>query len=278
MKIKKVLHWSIGVFDKITAREARASIGDILAKRDLIEHNQFLATTRIMDIENYCDNDEKSFYYQNTISSKAYGNNHDERLGNDRFVNLIESYKKNGYDNNSLLVVDKDLRLLDGNHRLAMNYYTNNYDIVVKVLKRKSRNPNGIQWYRDVGLEEVFIQCVLDRYDAIQKELFDVGQVFCGLLYDKSMVKEISDISSRVVVDEISITQENLNWMNERINKYSYLIRFTPKNPCFSVKNGMVFSKTVERMVRKKPNVIMSHNCSEGQKMFELVKPYIKEC
>ena len=90
----------IFTYDKITEKDARLSIGDIMHTRNgSIDNNQFLSISRLLDIEDFVNNGDSSFKRQNTISYAAYGEKH-KRNGreNNGFIKLIESYKKNGYD------------------------------------------------------------------------------------------------------------------------------------------------------------------------------------
>lgn len=63
INIKKLLIYMI----KELQKKCSASIGDIMNLRGKnIEHNQFLATTRYLDIKDYIENNEQSFIWQNT--------------------------------------------------------------------------------------------------------------------------------------------------------------------------------------------------------------------
>ena len=115
--IKKML---VDLYDSRTAQSCSASIGDIMNLRRNVEHNQFLATTRYLDIKDYVEYNKQTFVWQNTVSRAAYGNKHREEDGNMAFSKLITSYQSKGYDPNSLFIVDKDMRLLDGNHRMGI--------------------------------------------------------------------------------------------------------------------------------------------------------------
>ena len=50
--IKKML---VDLYDSRTAQSCSASIGDIMNLRRNVEHNQFLATTRYLDIKDYVE-------------------------------------------------------------------------------------------------------------------------------------------------------------------------------------------------------------------------------
>ena len=90
------------------------------------------------------------------------------------FSKLITSYQSKGYDPNSLFIVDKDMRLLDGNHRMGMNLYTDQHKINVRVLKRKSKNPGNLDWYLQ-----------------IQEWLIETGDTFCCIVPENEKLSEL---------------------------------------------------------------------------------------
>lgn len=135
MALRIIKNALINLYDRLTAKRATISIGDIVNQRTDIENNQFLLTTRLLDIEDYCERGIETFNWQNTISREVYGVKHREQDGNNAFVKLINSYRERGYDTSSYFVVDSDLRLLDGNHRMGMNLYMGIDAINVRILK-----------------------------------------------------------------------------------------------------------------------------------------------
>lgn len=110
-------------YDNITAKEIEVSVGDIILQRSNIDHCQFLLSSRMLDVRNYCENNIKNFIYRNTVARAAWGSHHKEEIGNKHFTSLIESYKLKGYDPVSTILVDRDCRLIDGNHRMGTNLY-----------------------------------------------------------------------------------------------------------------------------------------------------------
>lgn len=57
--IKKML---VDLYDSRTAQSCSASIGDIMNLRRNVEHNQFLATTRYLDIKDYVEYNKQNLY------------------------------------------------------------------------------------------------------------------------------------------------------------------------------------------------------------------------
>lgn len=275
-KLKAAL---INLYDRATAKKATISVGDIVNLRTEIESNQFLVTTRLLDIEDFCEKGIKSFYWQNTISRKAYGEKHRELAGNAAFTRLIESYKENGYDPASEIVVDKDLRLLDGNHRMGMNLFEEIETINVRVLKRKSHNPTAIDWYLKVGLESEFIAKVLEKYSSIQQKMMDSGNVFCAVLPDEALARDFVHLTNRSRVDVFSGLPVTM-WRGDRLPTQGMLIRFTLHEPQYYTSSGNVYARRAEQIrdmiqSRTEHPVIVACNCLEGKALFEQIKPYI---
>ena len=65
--IKKML---VDLYDSRTAQSCSASIGDIMNLRRNVEHNQFLATTRYLDIKDYVEYNKQTFVWQKTSGGR----------------------------------------------------------------------------------------------------------------------------------------------------------------------------------------------------------------
>jgi hypothetical protein len=183
--------------DLMTAEECWVSIGDIMNCRGQIEHNQFLTVSRLLDIQDFCENGVEDFNWQNTISYATYGKSHDKRGGDRAFKDLIASYMKKGYDSKSIITLDANGRLLDGNHRMGMNVYTGVSFIRARILKRKSKNPKSIDEYLTLRLDGSFIQAVLDKYNDVQKQLISSGNTFAAVVGKNN---SFSDFESLVCI------------------------------------------------------------------------------
>lgn len=76
--IKKML---VDLYDSRTAQSCSASIGDIMNLRRNVEHNQFLATTRYLDIKDYVEYNKQTFVWQNTVSREHMVINIGRKMG-----------------------------------------------------------------------------------------------------------------------------------------------------------------------------------------------------
>ena len=272
----------LNIYDYFTEKRATISIGDIVNIRTEIENNQFLLITRLLDIEDYKLKGITSFNWQNTISRKAYGNKHREQDGNRAFEELIKSYSEKGYDPSSYFVVDRDLRLLDGNHRMGMNLYMGIDTINVRVLKRKSRNLKSVDWYLSAGLDTSFIDAVTNRLIEIQKLMVDTGNVFCAIVTDKMIAKDLSFLVNVKKIDDFSDIPQSTVLGNHTLPTQGVFLRFTLNDPRYYLENGKAYSKRVEEIQkiignRTTDTFIISRNCLEGKQLYELIRTYLKK-
>ena len=89
----------------------------------------------------------------------------------ERFKALIESYEKNGYDDKSEIIVDKNLNLLDGSHRMALAMYYKHYQISCKVRPWEERICYGLNLFDEYGFSNEEKEILKKRYDALKKEI-----------------------------------------------------------------------------------------------------------
>lgn len=261
--IKRII---INIYDNLFASECAASIGDIMLCRGIIENNQFLATTRLLDIEDWFNN-KKDFKWQNTISYAAYGDQHQKESGNRAFESLISSYEKNGYDITSPFVVDKACLLLDGNHRMGMNLYHGFHEVSLKVLKRKGKNGYGLDWYVKKKIPKCFLDSVLERYQKIQNQLVEDGDTFCCIASNKAIVEALSYLCNIKAIHKYC--EKNNRGGTER-----WFVQFTVEDPQYCVNRGTLLSYRsleIEKILVnrfEREDIFVSKNCLEGYRMY----------
>jgi hypothetical protein len=223
-----------------------------------------------LDVETYLDGTNQSFPYQNAISYKAYGKDHLEESGNNSFKALIESYLKEGYHSDSFITCDRDMNLMDGNHRMGVHIHEGIETVNVRRVKRKIPFQYSVDWYYDVGLSSEMIERVLQRYIIIQQWLIENGMTFCAFLQgddSEALARDMEHLCH--VLKKYDVDKER-----------GRLVLFSMPNPSYSIKNGELFSNRaseVERILRKRAtsndSIIVSKNCLEGQQLFNA---YIK--
>ena len=157
------------VYDYFTSQKKNVKIFDLLRPNLDGEPSflQLVVVSRLLDIENYCSGECLDFYYMNEISKNSSG--FDRNIANQNFINLIDSFKKNGYNPSSRLVVDKDQNLWNGTHRLAMCIYLGINHVNVLERKRKCDFKMPVDWLRNQLSTEDF-NCILEKYNSIISE------------------------------------------------------------------------------------------------------------
>ena len=265
----------VDTYDGFTAKECEVSVGDIILERAEFEHCQFLLTTRILDVTAYMERGDITFPYQNTVSRSVYGFAHKEEQGNQQFIELIESYKEKGYDSNSLLTVDRECRLIDGNHRMGLNLYMGIEKLNVRVLKRTSHFSRNLDRYLRLGIKSSFMTEVINEFQTLQKWLIEPGNTFCCLLqgeYENENVSLLVDLHNMVNV--MNIINANYNGGSSLGAK---LIQFSLDFPDYCIKERhlvsnravqieMILQERIEHF-RLHAKVIVSKNCLEGKEM-----------
>lgn len=253
------------VYDNMTSTEVKVSIGDIILKSPNPDFILFIFASRFLDAKNYCNAVDTSFKYMNGISYKAHGELHSPTYGIERFKELIDSFQQNGYDQSSLLVLDKDFNLRNGTHRLALCLLNGIYTVNAQIIRRKSLSRRTVDWFYGVGLESNFLADIQDEYDSIYKELIVRGQAFvCRVEGDvKSVIddlkRDLKGLSGSPIVNIISET--------DSIVEYSFAVVNPRYRVCRDIEGGVISQRIIEieslliKRYKDKVTVSISKNC-----------------
>lgn len=77
-----------------------------------------------------------------------------------QFRKLIESYEKRGYDNDSHIILDRNLSLIDGSHRMALALYHGIRNITALVINFDHPVDYCIDWFLSVGFTQEEIDLI----------------------------------------------------------------------------------------------------------------------
>lgn len=260
-----VVHWLKSKRDKYFSYKFECSIGDIILQRDVPSNNQLLLASRLLDVEAYIKNGDDSFFYQNTISYSAYGKNYKEGIANKKFRELIESYLKDGYHTDSYITCDKELMLMDGNHRMGLHLYEQIYHVNARMLKRKIPFAYSSDWYYTVGLPTAFMDKIYQKYSEIQQWLIESGNTFCALIETAEPDNVIADMKRLCTVLRI-VDHDGI---------VGVIVQFSMPSPRYKMSNGLVSerAKQIEVILKKRyagtANITVSKNCLEGKHIFD---------
>lgn len=262
--VRRLTRPLITIIDRVFADECMCSIGDIILRRGEMNANQFLLTTRTIDVEHYINGD-CSFFFQTTISRKAYGNDYNESLANESFAKLIESYKGQGYDSRFPVTVDSKINLCDGNHRIGCNLF---FGIAEIRIHRVRYHLTGLDFTTDYWksylLSSSFMQEVYCKYEKIQNWLVDTGNTFVAIAPNRKGNNSFeSDINNLVNVLRIHTLDDNMT-----------LCQFWLSDPDYCICNNTLISKAAKRIgsvlaSRFGEKTKVSLNCLQGKHLYE---------
>lgn len=254
-------------YDNATGDRFECGIGDILLMRDVPSHNQLLLTSRLMDVEDYLSGKDQTFPWQNTISRKAYGERHQEERGNRSFEALIESYKKDGYHSNSYITCDRNLNLMDGNHRMGLHIYEKIDTVSVRRVHRLIPFQYGGDWYYQVGLPAIFIDKIYRRFKEVQNWLVESGNTFCIVLEG-----DADDIENMML-----IIPRLCEMLKDRKTTKGRLVQFRMQTPKYDVVKGKLVSRRaqeIEMILKSRAanrlDIKVTNNCLEGKELFKI--------
>lgn len=152
----------------------------------------------------------------------------------------MESFSKRGYDPSSLLVMDKNLNLDNGTHRLALCLINGIYNVKIMIVKRKAMVKKNIDLYYNVGVESNLLLDISNEYRRIYNHLVDSGNAFICRI--KGDVKNICEDIKKDLAILGGCTNVKLFQDTENQIKYSFYI----EKPCYS-SDYMVWQLRLER-------------------------------
>jgi hypothetical protein len=101
---------------------------------------------RLLAVECYFGKNDFGFDFYNRMQEGRMGKAWAGKASG-IFRQLIKSYEQNGYDTRSEILLDKNLHLIDGSHRMAMAMYYKQSEIAAKVIKDQHDVSYGMDWF-----------------------------------------------------------------------------------------------------------------------------------
>lgn len=253
----------LGFLDRITGTVVDVSIGDIMLMRHSIDDLQFLTASRLIDVENYSKGD-LNFVFQSSISAAFGVPKQKIEKDKSKFENLIKRLQE-GFDPKFPLLLDRNIRIMNGTHRVSLCLYYKFYKVSALISKRESKSCTSPVIYYSKPLSTEMLSKIIDRYNRIQDELIDSGICYSCL------VEGNPSCFQHIVKDIASFF--NVKRYDERDRKM--LIRFLITEPDFILDNCKIVSKGCSRiqaiLSHRYPNakIVISGNCIEGKDLFD---------
>lgn len=136
--------------------------------------NRYDVAVRLLAIENYFGKNIYGFDLYKKMQKRRAGDEAYGEISTQRYAQLIQSYEKMGYDENSELVIDEKLHLKDGSHRLALAIYFGVSRLKVRIIKKEKDNYYGKSWFEKYFSRE---ECAL-----IKKKVFEIESNCAGTI------------------------------------------------------------------------------------------------
>lgn len=117
----------------------------------------------------------------------------------EQFKELIESFEKNGYDENSYVMADRNLLSMNGSHRTAIAVYKKQEFINVELKNRLFDRRYSVDWFWQNGFTRNEIKKIDETVHAIVDDCRNqIGNYFC-ILYPPA-IKYFDDITEDIKV------------------------------------------------------------------------------
>ncbi|WP_026894443.1 hypothetical protein [Clostridiisalibacter paucivorans] len=140
------------------------------------EFNRMDIIVRYLAIEEYYGKNKYGFKFYEKMQ-KARG----QKIHNiERFIKTIKSIEENGFDDDSPVLVDLNLQLIDGSHRLACALYFNFNKIPIKIQPQMTNIEYSIEWFKKAGFTDIELEKIKDKQQEILEEK---GMFFVTILW-----------------------------------------------------------------------------------------------
>lgn len=174
-------------------------------KNDYFQYQFYDIPVRVLAIENYYEKNDFGFelyrkmhtvggnYGQTNLTEQYYK---DARKKNktavygkvreehsiEQFKELIRSYEKNGYREDSVVMADRNLLSMNGSHRIAMAIARGQEFINSEVHNRDFERRFSIDWFWKNGFEREEIRAITDKMAEIKADAKKaIGDYYCIL-------------------------------------------------------------------------------------------------
>lgn len=116
----------------------------------------------------------EQYYGKNNFGYNLYEKMQKKRGQNvhnlDRFLKLIKSIEEHGFSENFAIIVDQNLQLIDGSHRLACALYFGITNIPIQIIEHNANVLYSIDWFEKNGFSKKEIEIITYTKNEIFKE------------------------------------------------------------------------------------------------------------
>ncbi len=124
---------------------------------------------RLLAIENYYGENDFGWVLYRKMQNKRKGE--EWETAEERFVELIKSYEKNGYDDKSEILINYDLHLWNGSHRIALALFHKSYSVSCQLQAEWPNVDYGINWFIENDFSVNEITEIKFRFERLKNEI-----------------------------------------------------------------------------------------------------------
>lgn len=278
-------------YDLLFKKELTVAVADLMLLRDGEMYNrQFYATARLLDAKLYYEKGDDSLPFQVAVSYNYRPASYDREKRTREYIELMESVKKNGYDRNSHLAIDKDLYLINGTHRIALAIYNRITEIQVDCWRRRNIVEKGIEQWTSSAIDSDILQNVFLEFKALQDYFVENGQTFAMWISTDDITEAKSLFTSLqpyfVFHKFFKLSNCSIVFESNEI-KNGYIALFTPIRLFYVIKDDIYYSKYVAKYIGILTKRItklgyttrfyISINCLLGQRLYNSIKKHLNQ-
>lgn len=169
--VNKVKYKGKAVYLDKTAKHVSLPVSELFfqhnGQQDFLRYDMIV---RLLAVECYYGQNDYGFdFYQRMQHGRMGKDWADKAVG--VFRDLIKSYDKNGYDPHSEILLDSNLHLIDGSHRMAMAMYHSIPTINAKIIDQQVDVFYGIEWFGVNGFSEDECRILKAKYWELHERL-----------------------------------------------------------------------------------------------------------
>lgn len=246
--IKKAGLMAYRTYGKKHVKYAKLNVREIFAQQmDTEGFNRYDIIVRYLAVENYYGKNDYGFsLYQKMQRARDRQNqiSHKENYYIEEFQKLINSWEKDGYNENSAIILDSELQLIDGSHRVAMALYHGQEELSCMIYGNKQKTEYGLLWFIEKGFSIEEIENIRNKYKEISRDKKisvsvilwpPVSQYFDEITEKIKLLAEVSEVRDYNFCDEIfKKTVQGIYHIDDiadwKINKkIEYMRQYYPK-------------------------------------------------
>lgn len=130
---------------------------------------------RLLAIEEYYNENDYGFAYYNKMQNLRVRKGYSLHAKK-RFEKLIKSVESQGYDVSSEIIVDRNLHLLDGSHRIALAIYHKIPYVKIRILNKVQNVQYGMEWFSK-NFNVVEYNIIINKYEQVWKTISPTGMM-----------------------------------------------------------------------------------------------------